>query len=126
MTTLKEALQDCLRELYAEAPQAVHDYYKCRLDGILPMRRRYGTTEAEDEAAHAVYMAYAAADDVRELLDYHADEAFIDPHNGNFETTDKYNALVDAFHKAFETAEQLVDALDEAASEEDEAADEDD
>ena len=128
MTTLKEALQDCLHELRCNDPDEMHDHYKCQLDGILPMCRRYGTTDAQDDAAHAVYMAYSAADEVRELLDFHFDEAYTEDEAGNLNATPKLEALWQAFIAARNEAERLVDALDEAeaASEEDEAADEDD
>ena len=108
-----EYLKDCLRELYNGAPQDVHDYYLNKLRGRYAMTERYPVDEATRDAYYAIIDAYNAADDIRELLDFHYDEAFVEDQDGYFEPTDKYNELVEAFYKAFETAEARVDALDE-------------
>ena len=108
-----EYLKDCIRELYNGAPQDVHDYYLNKLRGRYAMTEHYPVDEATRDAYYAVIAAYNAADDVRELLDFHFDEAYVEDASGNLLATEKYSELVNTYWALVRTAEELVDALDE-------------
>ena len=98
-------LKDCIRELSSNEPDYMKDYYRCRLDGRYAMTARYPESDATREAVHAIYAAYNIADDIRALND--------NEDGDDYDGTEKYEELYDAFYEALETAEELVDALDE-------------
>lgn len=108
-----EYLKDCIRELTNDEPDQVHDFYLNRLRGRYAMTERYPESEATSEAYYAIIDAYNAADDVRELLDFHFEEAYVEDASGNLLATEKYSELVSTYWALVRTAEELVDALDE-------------
>ena len=108
-----EYLKDCIFELTNDEPDEVHDFYLNRLRGRYAMTEHYPVDEATRDAYYAVIDAYNAADDVRELLDFHLDEAYVEDASGNLLATEKYSELVATYWALVRTAEELVDALDE-------------